>query len=90
MFGQDEVLVAVKAPCCTVGVEPVLDFDLVEYFHFLFDQHEIVFADGLEAESLHTGAQAMKSLSPEALEEIFTIFPNSPIRGPRRGPPPPG
>ena len=47
----------------------------MEYFHFLFDQHEIVFADGLEAESLHTGEQAMKSLSPDALEEIFTIFP---------------
>ncbi|MFO1140510.1 MAG: Hint domain-containing protein [Paracoccus sp. (in: a-proteobacteria)] len=75
MFGQDEVLVAVKHLAALSGVEPVLDFDLVEYFHFLFDQHEIVFADGLEAESLHTGAQAMKSLSPDALEEIFTIFP---------------
>ena len=62
----------------------------MEYFHFLFDQHEIVFADGLEAESLHTGAQAMKSLCPTRLRKSSRFSPNSPIRGPRRGLPPPG
>jgi Ca2+-binding RTX toxin-like protein len=76
MFGADEVLVAVKHLLELPGVEAVADFTEVEYFHILFDQHEIVYANGLEAESLHTGPQALRSLTAEALEEIFTIFPN--------------
>ncbi|MFV0385714.1 Hint domain-containing protein, partial [Paracoccus sp. (in: a-proteobacteria)] len=46
-----------------------------EYFHILFDRHEIVRANGTEAESLFTGPEAMKSLSPEARDEIRAIFP---------------
>jgi hypothetical protein len=75
MFGQDEVLVAVKHLLALEGVDAVEDFGEVEYFHILFDQHEIVYADGLEAESLFTGAQALKALDADARAEILTIFP---------------
>ena len=75
MFGADEVLVAVKHLLELPGVEVVTEFDEVEYFHILFDQHEIVYANGLEAESLHTGPQALKSLDRAALDEVLAIFP---------------
>ncbi|MFV0293479.1 MAG: Hint domain-containing protein, partial [Paracoccus sp. (in: a-proteobacteria)] len=75
MFGEDEVLVAVKQLLQIEGVEQLSDFTEVEYFHILLDQHEIVYANGLEAESLHTGPEAIKSLPVEAQEEIFMIFP---------------
>lgn len=75
MFGGPEVLVAVKHLLALPGIEQVTDFGEVEYFHILFDQHEIVYADGLEAESLYTGPEALKALDPEARREILTIFP---------------
>ncbi len=47
----------------------------VEYWHILFDHHEIIYADGVPSESLHTGPEALKSICPEALEEIRSLFP---------------
>lgn len=75
MFGTDEVLVAAKHLMEIDGVELADDATDVEYFHILFDQHEIVFSNGAETESLHTGSQALQSLSPAARKEIFSLFP---------------
>ncbi|MFV0301987.1 MAG: Hint domain-containing protein [Paracoccus sp. (in: a-proteobacteria)] len=75
MFGAEEVLIAAKQLLQIDGIEQVSDFDEVQYFHILFDQHEIVYANGVEAESLHTGPEALKSLPPESRREIFAIFP---------------
>ncbi|MFD1797797.1 Hint domain-containing protein, partial [Paracoccus aurantiacus] len=47
----------------------------VSYVHFLFDDHQIVRANGAASESLYTGAEALKSVGPAAVEEIFAIFP---------------
>ncbi|MEM7439891.1 MAG: Hint domain-containing protein [Pseudomonadota bacterium] len=47
----------------------------VEYFHMLFDRHEIVHADGALAESFHPGDQALDAVSQAAREEILTLFP---------------
>jgi len=47
----------------------------VEYFHLLFDEHQIIYAEGAPSESFFMGEQAMKSLSNEALKEIQAIFP---------------
>ncbi|MBK5932760.1 Ca2+-binding RTX toxin-like protein [Rhodovulum imhoffii] len=75
MFEVEEVLVAAKHLLSVDGVEPAGGAHGAEYFHLLFDRHEIVFANGAEAESLYTGPQALKSLSPAARQEIFTLFP---------------
>ena len=76
MFGAAEVLVAAKQLLQIDGVEVCNELDAgVEYFHILFDQHEVVFSNGAETESLYTGPQALKTVGPRALEEIFSIFP---------------
>lgn len=49
----------------------------IEYFHLLFDQHEVIYAEGAPTESLYTGPEALKALSPEAREEILTILPET-------------
>ena len=41
----------------------------------LFDSHQVVYANGTPSESLFTGPEALRSLSPEAREEITTLFP---------------
>lgn len=76
MFSTDEVLVAAKHLQELNGIEIAEDVTKVEYFHILFDRHEVIFSNGAETESLHTGPQALKTLSPAAREEIFALFPD--------------
>lgn len=75
IFGSDEVLVAAKQLLQLDGIDIAHDCVEVEYFHILFDQHEIVWSNGAETESLYTGTEALRTLGRAAREEIFTIFP---------------
>lgn len=75
MFGTDEVLVAAKQLCQLDGIDIAEDLDSVTYVHFLFDDHQIVFSNGAETESLFTGDVALNSVGPAALQEILTLFP---------------
>lgn len=74
MFGKPEVLVAAKhlVNGDTIHVQKS---DTVEYFHILFDTHEIVFAEGAPSESFHPGEVGMKTIDQAARDEIFAIFP---------------
>lgn len=47
----------------------------VDYLHLLLDRHAVILANGAWAESLFIGPVVMASLSPEAREEVFLIFP---------------
>lgn len=75
LFGADEVLIAAKHLLLIDGVDIATDMAAVEYFHMLFDRHEIVVSNGAETESLYTGPMALLSVSAEAKEEIFSLFP---------------
>lgn len=48
----------------------------VEYFHLLFDDHQIIFANGAPTESFHPGPEAMIALDPEQRAELSALFPN--------------
>ena len=73
---QEEVLVAAKHLCGIDGIAVAEDLKEVTYFHLLFDQHEIIIANGAEAESLYLGAQSLNAIGAEAREEIMAIFPD--------------
>ncbi len=75
IFGVDEVLVAAKQLLQIEGIDIAHDQHEVEYFHFLFDQHEIVDSNGSETESLYTGREALKSVGSAARAEILLLFP---------------
>lgn len=76
MFGTMEVLVAAKQLLQIDGVDVhETGDDGIEYFHMLFERHEVVYANGAEAESLFTGPEALKTVGAAALEEIYQIFP---------------
>ncbi len=74
MFGQSEVLVAAKhlVNDSTIRPDPCPE---IEYLHFLFDDHEIVFAECCPAESLLLGDQTMCSLDDTEQDEIIALFP---------------
>lgn len=75
MFASGEVLVPALSLLGLEGVEVVTGAAPVEYFHLLFDQHEVVFANGCETESLYTGPEAVRVLGAEVLRELAAIFP---------------
>lgn len=86
MFGASEVLCAAKQLIEVEGIDIALDIDEVEYFHILFDWHEVVISNGAETESLYTGAQALNGIVPQAKDEIFALFPE--LRNPEAPRPP--
>lgn len=75
MFGTSEILVAAKQLLGLDDIETAHDVPGVEYFHLLFDRHEVIFSNGAETESLYTGAEALKALGPDARAEILALFP---------------
>lgn len=75
MFGAAEVLVAARHLVGYPGIEVASDLDSVEYVHFAFDRHQLVFADGALSESLYAGPMALAMLTPEQREELLAIFP---------------
>lgn len=75
MFGRAEALVAAIRLTELPGIFVEPETQSVEYFHLLFDRHEIIYAEGAPTESLYTGAEALKALTPEAYEEVTTLFP---------------
>lgn len=46
----------------------------VTYWHLMFEQHEIVVANGFQSESFCPGPEVMKDM-PEAMEEFMQLFP---------------
>jgi hypothetical protein len=75
MFDSAEVLIPANKLLTLPGIDIERDADGVEYFHFLFDAHQIVWSNGTPSESLFTGPEALKAVSPEARAEIAALFP---------------
>lgn len=74
LFGQSEVLVAAKHLVNDKTIRAV-PCHAVEYFHFLCDAHQIVFAEACPAESLFPGDQTLDNAPDGARAEILRLFP---------------
>lgn len=70
-----EHLVAAKHLVGLPGISVANPPDGVAYWHILFDGHELVNSNGTWTESLYTGPEALKSLTPAARREILSLFP---------------
>ena len=73
-FGEREVLAAATHLADGTEVRRVPGGE-VEYFHILFERHEIIFAEGARTESFHPGTQGLAALDEAAKQELFTLFP---------------
>ncbi|WP_299887324.1 Hint domain-containing protein [uncultured Ruegeria sp.] len=74
LFGEDEVLVPAKA----LVNDRSIFFErggYVDYYHILFDTHEIIYSDGVPTESLFPADQSLGALCQSARDEIFELFP---------------
>lgn len=77
MFGTPEVLLPAVRLTELPGIFVEDDCAPLVYFHLVFDRHEVIFADGAPAESFFIGRQALDSLTPEARDELLTLFPDA-------------
>ncbi len=75
MFGTSQVLVPAIKLTVLPGVYVDESVEQIEYFHLLFDRHQVIFAENAPTESLFLGGEALKSLGSDAVREIFEIFP---------------
>lgn len=46
-----------------------------EFFHILFDEHQVIYSNGAPSESLLLGQEAHKALPKDAVAEIRSLFP---------------
>ncbi|PIE16617.1 MAG: type I secretion protein [Rhodobacterales bacterium] len=74
MFGESEVLATAKSLLNDHSITRVEGGE-VEYFHILFDSHEIVYAEGAPSESFHPGEQGWKAMDQATRDEILELFP---------------
>lgn len=77
MFGSDTALVAAIRLTDLPGVYIDKNIDHVEYFHLVFKQHEVIFAEGAPTESFLVSIEAKNILTCAQWEEFETLFPRS-------------
>jgi len=75
LFGESEVLVA--AAHLIDGVAVTQDeSEMVTYIHIMFDDHEIIYAEGAATESFHPGDLGLSAVTDAARAEMFSLFPD--------------
>lgn len=75
MFGEAEVLAKAKDLINGDTIYQDMRGESVEYFHILFDDHEIIFAEGAPTESLNPGKAALEGMAPDTVAELLELFP---------------
>lgn len=87
LFEEAEVLVPAKFLLGLNGVDVVADAQRISYYHFIFDQHEIVISNGAQTESLFPGDIALSGMEHQSRLELLEIFPDlSDVSRPEYGP----
>ena len=82
LFAREGILLAAKHMSGFDGIAICEDASETEYFHLLFDAHEVIHAEGAAAESFLPGPEAQKMLRPGALAEILAVLPGLATRLP--------
>ena len=75
LFGEAEVLAHATHLLNDHSIVKVSTTSEVIYYHFALDQHQIVLANSLPAESLLLGEMALSTLTEPSVKELCTIFP---------------
>lgn len=76
MFAVPEALVPAKFLLALPGVSAVSPDDGVHYIHVMLQDHELICADNLWAESMLAAPRAIANLTPAQRREITSIFPH--------------
>lgn len=75
MFGVDEVFLPAFRLCGCPGIELATWMSRVDYYHLLFEEHEVVYAEGAPTESLFPGPEALAMVSSHVRLDILAHVP---------------
>ncbi len=75
LFGDRQVLAAAAHLVDGHDILPDPEVGEITYIHLFCDSHQILFADGLEAESFRPGPAALAGIDPAARAELLGLFP---------------
>lgn len=75
MFGSATALVAAIRLTDLPGIHVEDDIESVEYFHLVFENHQVIFAEGAPTESFLISHETQKSLSKAKRDEFMALFP---------------
>lgn len=75
LFGTPEVLVRAQALRNDSTIVTDHCAKDVTYIHLMFDQHQVITADGLETESFQPAADVTDGLDAQVRSELLTLFP---------------
>lgn len=75
MFGASEILVKAAHLVNDQTIRSVTSAGEISYYHLAFDTHQIIFAEGVPAESFSPGPQSIAAIDAEARAEFLTLFP---------------
>jgi hypothetical protein len=81
LFGEDLVLAPAKGLVNDHTITVDHEMEEVEYFHLLFDRHEVILTEGLATESFHPGDYTLAGLDGAARAELESLFPDLMERG---------
>ncbi len=74
LFGESEVLATAKHLVNGGSIAQAQGGE-VTYVHILFDQHEVIYAEGSASESFFPGGTGLDAVEEAAREELFSLFP---------------
>lgn len=74
LFGEGEVLVTSEDLVNDCTIVRDRSARSVEYFHILFDRHELIWANDMLSESFHPSDAALSNVTQATRDELFEIF----------------
>ncbi|QHQ33928.1 Hint domain-containing protein [Algicella marina] len=75
LFGQEEVLATAESLINDDTIRPVPDVDTIDYFHILFDTHQIILSNDTASESFNPSSIALQDCERHVRDEIYALFP---------------
>lgn len=75
MFGEREVLVAARHLTGLDGVDVAMPLDGITYLHVMFENHEVILADGAWSESFQPGDYSLRGVESAQRDELLALFP---------------
>jgi len=74
LYGSKNCLLCAKSLLDHPSIE-VAKIPTTIYIHIMFDQHQIIYANGCATESFHPGSYILEAMETAIQDEIYEIFP---------------
>lgn len=75
LFGEDQVLTPAKGLVNGTNIRVDTEVSEVEYFHVMFDAHQVMLTEGVPTESFYPGSYSLAAIEDATRQELFDLFP---------------